>query len=299
MIQCPICKSQLELKNTPYCCPSCRYLIEEKDGIICFPLSASDEYFFPTEGFSVLYAHEADHFWFRSRNEIIGTLLQQFFPIEQRPLICEVGCGTGLISQYLTKIGYRMVCCDLFMEGLLFARERNSGEWFFRCNIYEFSFYDEFDAAIACDVLEHLDDDEIALNRMYQAIKPGGIVLITVPADNRLWSAIDIHAGHKRRYYAEELKKKVMEAGFNPIRVSYFMSVPYPILFLKRSGEKFIRLFKGEKTEEKIGVNELNIPKILNELLYVSLWPERKFIQSFNLPLGSSLICIAQKPLSE
>jgi hypothetical protein len=90
-----------------------------------------------------------------------------------------------------------------------------------------------------------------------------------------------------------------MEAGFNPIRVSYFMSVPYPILFLKRSGEKFIRLFKGEKTEEKIGVNELNIPKILNELLYVSLWPERKFIQSFNLPLGSSLICIAQKPLSE
>jgi len=185
----------------------------------------------------------------------------------------------------------------MFFEGLSFARYRNSGEKFFRCNLYDLPFYDEFDAVIACDVLEHLDDDELALQRLYQAIKPGGICLITVPAGELLWSTIDQYAGHKRRYHAKGLMKKVSLAGFTPIRLSYFMTIPYPILLIKRMlGDIFQsqRNGEGEVTE---GMNELKIPLILNELLYHTLWFERKLIHFFDLPVGSSLICIAQKPV--
>lgn len=86
-----------------------------------------------------------------------------------------------------------MTCSDLFLEGLSFTRQRNSGEQYFRCNLYDFPFYNEFDAILACDVLEHLDDDITALYRLNQALKPGGICLITVPAGESLWSAVDLH----------------------------------------------------------------------------------------------------------
>ncbi|ABD42793.1 generic methyltransferase [Methanospirillum hungatei JF-1] len=309
MIQCPECKSLFKTGKPPLCCPSCNYQIEERDGVFCLPVSGSDEYFFPTEGFSLLYKHEAKHFWFRSRNEIIGAFLKRYLPgnadhtgdgvseVDFLPQVCEVGCGTGLVSQYLTRMGYRMTCADMFLEGLSFARKRNSGEKFFRCNLYDLPFYDEFDAVIACDVLEHLDDDELALHRLYQAIKPGGICLITVPAGESLWSAIDQYAGHKRRYHAKGLMKKVSLAGFTPIRLSYFMTIPYPILLIKRMLLDIFLLHSNREGEEDYGVDELMIPGVLNELLYHALWLERKLIHFFDLPVGSSLICIAQKPV--
>lgn len=308
MIKCPACNSLFRIEVPPLTCPTCNQKIEEVDGVFCFPISDSDEYYFPKEGFHLLYQHEADHFWFRSRNEIIGKFLGKYFQISQekrqvldlptheKPRICEVGCGTGLVSQYLTRMGFRMTCSDLFLEGLSFARQRNSGEQYFRCNLYDFPFYNEFDAILACDVLEHLDDDITALYRLNQALKPGGICLITVPAGKSLWSAVDAYAGHKRRYDAEGLKAKVSQAGFTPIRVSYFMTVPYPILRVKRALEHGIQSQRNVQGKGSNGINELKIPHILNELLYILLWPERRLIHSVNIPFGSSLICIARKP---
>lgn len=167
MIKCPACNGLFRIEVPPLTCPTCNQKIEEVDGVFCFPISDSDEYYFPKEGFHLLYQHEADHFWFRSRNEIIGKFLGKCVKgisgkktgtgstNIRKPLICEISCGTGLVSQYLTRMGFRMTCSDLFLEGLSFTRQRNSGEQYLRCNLYDSPFYNKFDTILACDVLEH------------------------------------------------------------------------------------------------------------------------------------------------
>ncbi|WP_214036860.1 methyltransferase domain-containing protein [Methanospirillum sp.] len=80
---------------------------------------------------------------------------------------------TGLVSRHLIKKGYRFSCCDLYFEGLEFARIRGSGEEYFECNLLEFPLFIEFDVIFACDVLEHIAEDTNALSQLFEALKHG------------------------------------------------------------------------------------------------------------------------------
>jgi len=302
MIRCPLCKClyavpEREREREEISCPFCKFVIPFEKGISRFSEDESDEYFFPVEAFSILYEKEDAHFWFRSRTRIIESFIKRHISLDPASdtKFCEVGCGTGLLSKHLVKKGYRVSCCDLFFEGLLFARERGSGDEYFQCNLLEFPFFNEFDVILACDVLEHIAEDTNALSQLFEALKPGGYCIITVPAGKSLWSETDVHAGHKRRYDRDEIIRKVKYSGFLPVRTSYFMTIPFPILWVKRVLSNSL---KGPLAESGDGMkvsNELDLPWILNELLYLSLLPERMIIPHVNLPFGSSLICIAQK----
>lgn len=302
MIRCPLCKClfaapEREREREEISCPFCNFVIPFEKGISRFSEDESDEYFFPVEAFSILYEKEDAHFWFRSRTRIIESFIKRHVSLNPASVakFCEVGCGTGLLSKHLVKKGYRVSCCDLFFEGLLFARERGSGDEYFQCNLLDFPFINEFDVILACDVLEHIDDDASALLGIYDALKPGGFCIITVPAGKSLWSETDVHAGHKRRYDRDDLICKVIQSGFSLIRTSYFMTIPFPILKVKRVLSKSLKGLLVESGEGVKASNELDLPWILNELLYLSLLPERMIIPHVNLPFGSSLICIAQK----
>lgn len=300
MIRCPLCKCLFaapEREREEISCPFCNFVIPFEKGISRFSKVESDEYFFPVEAFSILYEKEDAHFWFWSRTRIIESFIKRHISIDPgtEAKFCEVGCGTGLLSKQLVKKGYRVSCCDLFFEGLLFARERGSGDEYFQCNLLEFPFFNEFDVILACDVLEHIAEDTNALSQLFEALKPGGYCIITVPAGKSLWSETDVHAGHKRRYDRDEIIRKVKYSGFLPVRTSYFMTIPFPILWVKRVLSNSL---KGPLAESGDGMkvsNELDLPWILNELLYLSLIPERMIIPYVNLPFGSSLICITQK----
>ena len=89
-------------------------------------------------------------------------------------------------------------------------------------------------ACCAFDVLEHIEDDNAILKTLRDALKPGGFLFVTVPADKRLWSAMDIYAEHKRRYSYKELREKIEGNGFKVIKMSYFMTFLYPLILLSR-----------------------------------------------------------------
>ncbi|KUK68053.1 MAG: Methyltransferase type 11, partial [Methanocalculus sp. 52_23] len=193
---------------------------------------ANNEIHFPKDAFENLYKTEENNFWFRVRNLIIGEVVQNHLPARSR--LIEVGCGTGFVSRYLKKMGYRVECGDLYLEGLQYCKERNAGEAYYQFNLYDPIFSEEYDACCAFDVLEHLDDDRLALDNMYAGLKPGGLLFLTVPACGMLWSHADEHAGHKRRYSSRNLESKVRSAGFDVIRLSYFMTFLFPIIALSR-----------------------------------------------------------------
>jgi SAM-dependent methyltransferase len=297
LIICPKCQTQLIQRDKGYICQNCQHIFSEREGVLQLISEADNkEFFFQNKKFDILYHSEEKNFWFRVRNKIIGDTITQYLP---RPShILEVGCGTGYVSRYLKAIGYYVECADLFLDALQFCKQRNAGYQYYQLNLMDTIFIQEFDAICAFDVLEHIDDDIIALKHLHDALKPGGLLFITVPADMRLWSDKDVSARHKRRYSAHELQTKLKFSGFNVIKKSYFMTFLYPVLLLSRKVSMRSREKNaGESLNivKKEEMNELQPNRILNSIFFFIFLLEVPFIRLFSFPLGSSLLYVAVK----
>src|SRR4029077_3111817 len=107
-------------------------------------------------------------------------------------------------------------------EGLQTARTRLARVPLYQADARRLPFDREFDAVGAFDVLEHIRQDDAALAQLYQAVRPGGGLLVTVPQHPRLWSTADEYARHERRYTRSGLMQKVADAGFVPVHITSF-----------------------------------------------------------------------------
>ncbi len=297
MLCCPVCKSPLVCGDGKFVCVKGRHTYYENEGIIQFTGTATgEERYFPDTGFDLLYQSEEKNFWFRVRNKIIGNTITQY--VSPRSRILEVGCGTGFVSRYLKQLGFHMECADLFLEALRFCKNRDSGYAYYQYNLADQIFLEDFDAVCAFDVLEHIEDDSTVLKNLHDALKPGGILFVTVPADRRLWSVMDVYAEHKRRYSAQELRAKIEGNGFKVIKMSYFMTFLYPFILLSRKLSVRAGNMNDEDTKKQIkkeGMRELQPNVIINSIFYLVFSMEVPLLRSFALPFGSSLICVAIK----
>jgi 2-polyprenyl-3-methyl-5-hydroxy-6-metoxy-1,4-benzoquinol methylase len=282
-----------------YSCHNCGKTYLDNEGIIQFASDTlHEEQYFPDNAFEILYQSEEKNFWFRVRNKIIGNTITRYLSPQSR--ILEVGCGTGYVSLYLKKRRYHIECADLFFNALQFCKERDAGDHYYQYNLSDRLFIEEFDGICAFDVLEHIDDDETILKNMHAALKPGGTLFITVPADMRLWSAMDIYAEHKRRYSLQELRAKVEGNGFKVIKMSYFMTLLYPFILLSRK----LSLQTGSMNDEdmkkqvqKEAMSELQPNAIINSIFFLIFSLEVPLIRLVALPFGSSLLCVAVKEM--
>src|SRR6266566_9632957 len=166
------------------------------------------------EHFAPLFAAEANHFWFRSRNRCIGAATRLIPDAGSIKDVLEHGCGTGFVLAELQRLfpGARVTGADLFAEGLALARRRFAGP-LIQTDILQCSFREAFDLIGLFDVLEHLDDDLHALRALREQLRPGGCLLLTVPAHMVLWSDYDVASGHRRRYTRVQLMARLFEAG--------------------------------------------------------------------------------------
>jgi ubiquinone/menaquinone biosynthesis C-methylase UbiE len=128
------------------------------------------------------------------------------------------------------------------------------------------------------------------LSEMYRVTKPGGWLVVTVPAYGFLWSEHDEALHHRRRYTASELRNKITNAGFTVERSTYFITTLFFPILLFRIINNLTKKSLHAKTSHII------LPKWANSLLVRILDLERLYIRHSNLPFGVSLICTAQKP---
>jgi SAM-dependent methyltransferase len=145
-------------------------------------------------------------------------------------------------------------------------------------------FENEFDVIGAFDVLEHIKEDKKVLAQVYSALKPEGLMLLTVPQHAWLWSPIDEYACHERRYAAPDLHQKIEAAGFRVIRSTSFVPTLLPVMMISRFLQKFD------------ATSELKISPWLNSLFSRILAAELALIKrGFNFPVGGSRLVVARK----
>ena len=238
--------------------------------------------------FEQLAALEERNFWFRARNRLIGWAVAKYFP-EARSFF-EVGCGTGFVLSGLARSlpELELYGSELFAEGLIFAAARLPRANLVQMDARWMALNGSVDVIGAFDVLEHIHEDERVLCEMYNALRPGGGVVITVPQHEFLWSKQDEYAHHVRRYAVAELRDRLQAAGFSVTRMTSFVSFLLPAMYLSRQKKK-----RGDAFDP---LDELKIGQTMNSVLERILAFELVLIRKgINFPAGGSLLAIAHK----
>ena len=237
--------------------------------------------------YELMYRLEERHWYFRGKRRIVRRLLQPH--LGEVPLtILDAGCGTGGILAELGTLG-TVTALDPVHDAALFCSRRNVTR-LVQGSVVEMPFPDaSFGLVTSLDVIEHVDDDRSALTEMYRVLKPGGLLLVTVPAHMFLWSGHDVALHHKRRYSEAELREKIVAAGFSIVRDTSFNTVLFPLV-------AFARVARRLAGKDRPQSDSSSIPPLgINSLLYGIMHLESLLLDHVDLPLGVSLACLAKK----
>jgi SAM-dependent methyltransferase len=153
----------------------------------------------------------------------------------------------------------------------------------------------EFDVVGTFDVLEHLSDDRRILSELNRMLKPGGALILTVPAHMSLWSYFDVASCHHRRYTRARLGQILRESEFEIEYLTEFMMSLFPLVWLLRRIKGGSGMMDRERAAQK-AANELTVVPILNGILKLILSVEAFAIKRrWRLPVGTSLLAVARK----
>lgn len=182
-----------------------------------------------------LQTHRAEdrHWWYQGRRQVLERAIERLgLPAGAR--ILDAGCGSGRNMVDLARHG-EVTGVELSQPSVELARDRRAGE-VIEGSVMEMPFEDgSFDLAVSLDVIEHLQDDVGALRELRRVIKPGGALLVTVPAYQWLWSGHDEINHHHRRYNRRTLLAAAEEAGWSCECASHFNSLLLPIAIALRA----------------------------------------------------------------
>lgn len=291
-------KCGAEFANADVPCPTCGYAPEKSGGIELFApeLALSNDGFGP-EDYKTIAELSAGHFWHMQRDSLIESLFETHFPAARS--FCEIGTSIGNVIMRLRSRfpEVRFYASDIYLTPLKIASETNPGCAFFQADILNFPFKEEFDVIGAFDVLEHIDDDQKALDSIFRALTPGGGAIVSAPQHMFLWSERDSSFFHKRRYSREDLVAKAERSGFKVERATSFLFLLMPLLLLSRK-------LKSSSPASGNGNGKMEyesrLPKALNYLLNAICSLETAAGRhGVNFPFGGSIVCVLRKAKEE
>jgi SAM-dependent methyltransferase len=181
-----------------------------------------------------------------------------------------------------------MTAADLYADGAALTASTLPAAAVVQADGRHLPYEDEFEAAGAFDVIEHVDDDRRVLEQLHRCLRAGGGLLLTVPQHRWLWGPSDELARHKRRYTRAELEAKVRAAGFSIVRCTSFVTLLLPLMAAVRLREK-----RGGADP----MRPFHIARATNAALRGVMALEGALIRAgLTLPAGGSLLLVARKP---
>lgn len=232
---------------------------------------------------------DQQHWWFVARRRIIASVIRRVVRPHTQARVLEVGCGTGHNLSMLGQFG-RLDACELDAIARGMASDR-LGRPVLEARLPDLSMFPMagYDLIALLDVLEHVPDDLDSLKAIRALLRPGGSLILTVPANRWMWSAHDVAHHHFRRYTKRELRRLFREAGFDIQLYSYFNTLLFPLVAAARIVGK---LTPRETADDKLP------GKFVNAVLEKIFGLEARLIGRLPLPFGVSLLAIVRRPRS-
>jgi SAM-dependent methyltransferase len=240
-----------------------------------------------SHSYADMAALQATNWWYVARRELIKSLIESSGRSFGRVL--DYGCGPGSNAEALSDGTRELIALDASEEALERANATSAYAQLLRSADETIPLPDaSIDLILAADVIEHVDDVK-ALSEMYRTLKPGGFLIVTVPAHRWLWNWNDDYSHHLRRYERNELEQRLTNAGFLVRKISSWnFSLVLPVWLVSLS-QRFRK--KPERLE-----NNLNaVPSWINGLLLALMRIENWIFLRTGLPVGVSLVAVVEK----
>ncbi len=224
------------------------------------------------------------HWWYRARRDILATLIERRMALPRDARILEIGCGTGHNLQMLGRFG-AADGIELDPQARALASLR-TGKPVGGSPLPKLEGVPDgtYDLVAVLDVIEHIEEDRESLETIARKLRPGGKILITVPAHPWMWSAHDEVNHHKRRYTVRSLRTVIKAAGLRVELLSPFNSLLFPLAAAARIAG---RIAGKQDSDDTLP------PPALNRLFETVFGWERYAIGRLPFPPGVSLVAIA------
>ena len=220
---------------------------------------------------------EETYWWYHARKEIIADTVQRY--LRPGSEIIDFGSGSGVIARHLVDLGLKVLAADISVPALAACRQRGlntldlNNDWPAPAIA---------DCVLACDVLEHVEDDLGLLRKLKLTLRPAGLLI-----------AEDYISSHVRRYTRSLLQRRVRKAGFFIERTSYFNTLLLPLVAL-------VLFYKRLFRPRDMYISDIQpLPQWQNNILYTIFAVERYILPHCDFPAGASLLIIARKPSPE
>lgn len=240
-----------------------------------------------TDEYAKLFENEDTYWWFVARRELALRLLHDAVGRNPEAPVLDLGCGTGAVLSAMPET-YRAVGVDMSELATDFCRQRGLRR-LARADGTALPFRDaSFSGIVALDIFEHIQDDHAAFAEAHRVLKPGGSLVLSVPAYRWLWGPHDVALMHHRRYQLREVKRCVRLAGFRVTRASYGVFLLFPLVVILRISD---RLSRRPAT--------VSLPRVDSSqnhaLVRLQSLESRLIAKGAPLPWGSSVVVVATK----
>ena len=261
----------------------------------------ADEY--DPQGFDVICKMQVEHFWYRGRHRFLYHELNCAsckLPESSYSLV-DLGGGCGGWVKYLMDRRLDPTIEIALSDSSRLALQR-AGTLLpervarYQVDLLDLKWSERWDGAFLLDVLEHLPDDAAAMRQVSAALKPGGLVFVTMPALQCFWSYNDEIVQHRRRYNRKDLLRLAEAAGLRLLSARYFMFLLSPLYCLSRSRPGIAKLTPAQKLA--LVAKDNSVPAYpLNEALAAVFCAETPLGHWMRFPWGTSVFGLFQKPV--
>jgi SAM-dependent methyltransferase len=242
--------------------------------------------------YEIMYQLEDEHWWYLAlHRRILSTLTRLYDDQDEVPWqILDAGCGTGAIAQRLQKFG-QVSAIDLSNLALKFSERRDLNGNLGQASVTALPLVaDTFDLVVSMDVICSVPDDGRALAEFYRVLKPGGILMMNLPALEWLKGQHDLAVNIVHRYAPKQLKTQLAQQGFVVEKMSFANSLLFPLVVPYRLATNWLPADNGTAR------SDVFLPsRPINSALAWLMRLESHLISHFSLPIGMSLFVVAKK----